>query len=106
VRLVATGVAAMASTVTAREAQERHRSHAGGTQNHAEYVEVHLSAHVVREFSSAMRRSTNPRTKNPYVDSVIHVSATQLNSGLSVRIDTQRRAEHWHAFAAARWKPD
>ena len=55
VRLVATGVVAVASTVTAREAQERHRSHAGGTQNHAEYVEVHLSAHVVREFSSAKR---------------------------------------------------
>jgi hypothetical protein len=55
VELMAAGVVGVPSTVTARESEERHCCHAGGAKNHAEYVEVHLSAHVVREFSSAKR---------------------------------------------------
>jgi hypothetical protein len=54
VELVAAGVVSVASTVTARESKERHRCHAGGTKNHAEYVEVHLSTHrSLRVFTSA-----------------------------------------------------
>src|SRR5205809_6993448 len=40
--LMAAGVVGVASTVTARESEERHCCHAGGAKNHAEYVEVHL----------------------------------------------------------------
>ena len=58
VHLVATRVVAMASTVTACESEKRHRSHAGGTQNHTEYVEVHLSAHVVR---GSLQQGADPR---------------------------------------------
>jgi hypothetical protein len=49
VELVAAGVVSVASTMTARESKERHGSHAGGTENHAEYVEVHLSTHGSQE---------------------------------------------------------
>jgi hypothetical protein len=47
VNLVSAGVVAVVSaamvcaTVTARKAKERHRSHAGGTENNAEDVKIH-----------------------------------------------------------------
>jgi hypothetical protein len=54
-QLVAGGVVSVMAPVTAGKSQERHCCHAGGAQNYTEYVEVHLSAHVVRRFSSAKR---------------------------------------------------
>jgi hypothetical protein len=59
----------------ARESEERHRGHAGGTENHAEYVEVHLSARGSRGslFSKAPMQE-NPGTQNSYGDSVRTVS--------------------------------
>jgi hypothetical protein len=80
VRFVTSGGVTVASTVTADKAQKCHRSHAGGTQNHAEYVEVHLSAHDIGGRSSAKPLIQESSDQNWYADSVLHVSVTQLNS--------------------------
>jgi hypothetical protein len=65
VEFVAGGIVrVMASTVTAGESQKRHGSHAGGTQNHAEYVEIHLSARGCQGtlFSKALIQESRTQT--------------------------------------------
>ncbi|MGH7602565.1 MAG: hypothetical protein ACRENK_01055 [Gemmatimonadaceae bacterium] len=54
------GGVTVASTVTADKAQKRHRSHAGSTQNLAEYVEVHPSTHGSQRilFSKALMQES------------------------------------------------
>ena len=78
-QLVTGGVVPVMASMTTGEAQERHRCHARGAQNDTEYVEVHLSAHVVR---GSLQQSADPRIpdENSYGDSVLRVSAAQLNS--------------------------
>jgi len=94
-------VRVVTSTVATRESQKRHRCHAGGTQNNAEYVEVHLSTRgSQRVFTSAKCWCKNPRTNYSYGDSVLHVSVAQLQSRLGVNFDTQPAAKPWHASAA------
>src|SRR4051812_46658987 len=61
VEFVATRIVRVgASTMTARESEKRHRCHAGGAKNHAEYVEVHLSAHGSLRvlFSKALKQES------------------------------------------------
>ena len=81
VQLVAGGiVTGMASTVATGESQERHRSHAGGAENHTEYVEVHLSTHGSQRALFSKAPIQESPDENSYEDSVLRVSAAQLNS--------------------------
>jgi hypothetical protein len=48
--------AVVSAAVTAGKAQERHGSHARGTENHAENIEVHLILDVARVASPAQSR--------------------------------------------------
>src|SRR6266550_403072 len=102
VQFVARGVVARVdSTMAAGESQQRHRSHPSGAENHAEYVEVHLSTHGSQRALLSKALIQESPDENSYEDSVLPVSATQLNSYLGVKIDTQRREKHWHDFVGA-----
>jgi len=54
-------IVSVASTVTARECEERHCCHAGGAKNHAEYVEVHLFSSL----KSEVRLGKAPKQESP-----------------------------------------
>ena len=55
--LVATGIVAVVSaTMAAGKTEEGHRGHAGGSKDHAEDVEIHLTLDVARVASPAQSR--------------------------------------------------